>query len=95
MALSTLYIAFLLSMLVLIICVSGIMFKDNDKTQDKVSFMGKDYTTVLKGLAILLIMSCHCTGNWIGGRLLTPWGGDRCMYLSYSIWIWPERVLSE
>ena len=85
MALSTLYIAFLLSMLVLIICVSGIMFKGNDKTPDKVSFMGKDYTTVLKGLAILLIMSCHCTGNWIGGRLLTPWGGiGVCIFLIVS-----------
>lgn len=38
-------------------------------------FMGRDYTTVLKGLAILLIIIGHCSGQWVGGRLLTPCGG--------------------
>ena len=85
MALSTLYIAFLLSMIVLTTYVSDIMFKGNAKESGKVSFMGKDYTTVLKGLAILLIMSSHCTGDWVGGRLLTPLGGvGVCIFLIVS-----------
>lgn len=39
------------------------------------SFFGRDYTTVAKGIAILLIMIGHCSGNWTGGRLMTPCGG--------------------
>lgn len=35
----------------------------------------KNYTTIAKGIAILLIMVCHCSGHWTGGRILTPLGG--------------------
>ena len=38
-------------------------------------FFDKRYTTVAKGVAIISIMACHCSGHWTGGRLLTPLGG--------------------
>ncbi|WP_418992303.1 acyltransferase family protein [Alistipes sp.] len=38
-------------------------------------FMGRDYTTALKGLAIVMIMLGHCGSLWTGGRMLTPLGG--------------------
>lgn len=38
-------------------------------------FFDKDYTTISKGIAILLIIISHCTGQWPAGRLLTPCGG--------------------
>lgn len=37
--------------------------------------MSLDYTTAVKGIAMLLIMLGHCTGHYIGGRALTPCGG--------------------
>lgn len=38
-------------------------------------FMSVDYTTAIKGIAMLIIMLGHCTGNYVGGRVLTPCGG--------------------
>ena len=40
-----------------------------------VVFMSKDYTTILKGVAILLIMISHFSSLWEGGRFMTPLGG--------------------
>ena len=39
------------------------------------TFFDRQYTTVAKGIAILLIMVCHSSGHWAGGRVLTPLGG--------------------
>lgn len=41
----------------------------------KTTFLGRDYTTTAKGIAILLIILGHCSGHWPGGRWLTPCGG--------------------
>ncbi|MCM1177493.1 MAG: acyltransferase [Ruminococcus flavefaciens] len=68
-------IIFLLSFVALIIFSSSLLIKSGVKTDGNIAFMGRDYTTALKGVAILLIMACHVSGNWMGGRLLTPWGG--------------------
>lgn len=38
-------------------------------------FMSVDYTTAIKGIAMILIILGHCTGHYVGGRLLTPCGG--------------------
>lgn len=43
--------------------------------QNLPTFFCRDYTTTAKGIAILLIMIGHCSGHWIGGRFLTPFGG--------------------
>lgn len=39
------------------------------------SFFDINYTTISKGIAILMIMLCHCSNSWSHGRLLTPLGG--------------------
>ena len=38
-------------------------------------FLDKDYTTIVKGIAIFMIMLGHMACFWPGGRLLTPLGG--------------------
>lgn len=38
-------------------------------------FFDKYYTTVAKGIAILMIMVGHCSSFWYAGRILTPCGG--------------------
>ena len=39
------------------------------------TFFDKNYTTIAKGIAILMIMVGHCSGLWPAGRMLTPCGG--------------------
>lgn len=38
-------------------------------------FMSNQFTTAMKGIAMLMIMLGHCTGGFVGGRALTPFGG--------------------
>lgn len=38
-------------------------------------FLDRNYTTALKGVAILFIMYGHCACLWHGGRLTSPFGG--------------------
>ena len=53
---------------------SKIVHKQKDAVGNIV-FMGQDYTQMLKGIAIIIIMLGHCSGLWVCGRLLTPFGG--------------------
>ena len=41
----------------------------------RLEFLSVDYTTAIKGIAMLIIMLGHCSGHYVGGRLLTPCGG--------------------
>lgn len=41
----------------------------------RLEFLSLDYTTAIKGIAMLIIMLGHCSGHYVGGRLLTPCGG--------------------
>lgn len=42
---------------------------------DTPTFLDRNYTTALKGVAILFIMYGHCACFWPGGRLTSPFGG--------------------
>lgn len=65
----------LISTIVLAICLSGKCTIMGGKKITEVGFLDRNYTTIAKGLAILLIMTGHCSGLWAGGRLATPFGG--------------------
>lgn len=39
------------------------------------NFLDKDYTTIVKGIAIFMIMLGHMACFWPGGRFLSPLGG--------------------
>lgn len=60
-----------LCFLLVIVLVSSFFYKyEKDFT-----FLGRDFTTSLKGVAMILIMVSHFTGNMEYGRVFTPWGG--------------------
>lgn len=41
----------------------------------KVEFMSLDYTLVMRGVAILMVMLQHLSGFVFGSRVFTPFGG--------------------
>lgn len=51
------------------------------------SFMSMDYTTILRAVAILMIMLSHFQGL-LETRIFTPFGGGGGIYLSFGKWIW-------
>lgn len=63
-----------IGMAVIIPCIIGYYIPIGGGKQS-VEYFDKTYTTVSKGIAILLIMVCHCGCHWEGARLLTPCGG--------------------
>lgn len=67
-------IPILIMLIVAAICISAIL-KITPPNDRNIEFMSLDYTTAVKGIAMLLIMLGHCTGHYIGGRALTPCGG--------------------
>lgn len=67
-----LYIPILVMMIAVAVCIS---VKITPPRPHNLEFMSVDYTTAIKGIAMLIIMLGHCTGNYVGGRLLTPCGG--------------------
>ena len=44
------------------------------------SFMSVEYTTVLRGVAILMVMQQHLSGFLLGSRLFTPFGGVELLF---------------
>lgn len=67
------FIAFLVWLVWLSIRVVAI---PHDEQRDHSAlFMGREFTTILKGIAIILIIISHCSGHWMCGRLFTPCGG--------------------
>lgn len=69
---SSLYLPAVLIIIVGIILLST---KIAPPIAGNLSFMSKDYTMTIKGLAMILIMLGHCTCQFQGGRLMTPCGG--------------------
>ncbi len=58
----------------IIICyISCYITKNKSEASNK--FMDRNYTTTLKGISIFMIMLCHMSCFWTGGRLLSPLGG--------------------
>ena len=46
----------------------------------KVEFMSLDYTLVMRGVAILMVMLQHLSGFVFGSRVFTPFGGAESLY---------------
>ncbi len=49
--------------------------------QTTTEFMSLDYTTVMRGVAILMVMLQHLSGFVFGSRVFTPFGGGRSRYI--------------
>lgn len=62
--------------------------KSNSKKENN-SILSFDTSTILRGIAILLVIFQHVGGSF-GTNLLTPWGGDRSCYFPNSIRIWSK-----
>ena len=59
-----------------ILCLaSSLFFPKTKRNGYKECFFDKNYTTIAKGIAIFMIMLCHMSCFWPGGRLLSPLGG--------------------
>lgn len=52
-----------------------IKFRIAEKENVCTNFMSMEYTTVLRGVAILMVMLQHLSGFVLGSRLFTPFGG--------------------
>lgn len=48
--------------------------------QTTTEFMSLDYTTVMRGVAILMVMLQHLSGFVFGSRVFTPFGGVELLY---------------
>lgn len=67
-------IFFLISLIMLVSWASKRLLDGKYPASDH-GFMGRDYSTALKGVAIVIVMLGHCASLWMGGRMLTPLGG--------------------
>lgn len=56
------------------------------------SFMSMEYTTVLRALAILMVMQQHLSGFVFGSRVFTPFGGGRSGDIFACKWIRTNNV---
>lgn len=48
-----------------------------DKVNANTIFMSFQYTTVLRAVAILMVMLQHLSGFLLGSRIFTPFGGGQ------------------
>lgn len=48
--------------------------------QTDIRFMSMDYTQVLRGVAILMVMQQHLSGFVFGSRVFTPFGGQELLF---------------
>lgn len=50
--------------------------KASDRVNAHTNFMSFQYTTVLRAVAILMVMLQHLSGFVLGSRIFTPFGGS-------------------
>lgn len=71
-----------------------IKFRIFEKENLCANFMSMEYTTVLRAVAILMVMQQHLSGFIFGSRIFTPFGGWSCHFLDNK-WVWLNYIYKE
>ena len=69
-----------------------IKFRIAEKENVCTNFMSMEYTTVLRGVAILMVMLQHLSGFVLGSRLFTPFGGGRSFRFLNNKWMGLDNI---
>ena len=59
------------------------------------NFMSMEYTTVLRAVAILMVMQQHLSGFIFGSRIFTPFGGGWSCHFLDNKWVWLNYIYKE
>jgi len=81
-------------LIILVLIVLG-FFPINKKCSERernIGFMSMDYTTIAKGIFILMVV-VHHTSTRLGFRYLTPMGGGRSSGISNGLWLWIDGIV--